>query len=157
MTLDITKFISNSIIKQCKIQHCTIKTKTVKTDSIPKAVSKKIAKEYGETYLLDANYVSFFWGAIDKEMVKKLFNVVDKALGQSANKLTDTDFKKFSIDASLNEDDDNETDDSEDNDEIEDVEVEEIEDDAEDEIDDDSEKDKKTAATSYFFLKITVK
>lgn len=42
--------------------------------------------------------MSFFWGKIGKEEVKKLFNVVDKALGKSANKLTDTDFKKMSID-----------------------------------------------------------
>lgn len=42
--------------------------------------------------------MSFFWGAIGKEEVKKLFNVVDKALGKSANKLTNTDFKKMSID-----------------------------------------------------------
>lgn len=42
--------------------------------------------------------MSFFWGAIGKEEVEKLFNVVDKALGKSANKLANTDFKKMSID-----------------------------------------------------------
>ena len=62
--------------------------------SIPSSSSNYLS----ELFLLDADYVSFFWGAIGKEEVKKLFNVVDKALGKSANKLTDTDFKKISID-----------------------------------------------------------
>ena len=70
-------------------------TKTTK--SVPKSIKDIIASEYGENYILDADYVSFFWGNIGKEEVKKLFNVVDKALGKSANKLTETDFKKLDV------------------------------------------------------------
>ena len=96
MTLDLEKFISNSIKTQAKIQHLDFFTKTTK--NVPDSVKFIISKEYGENYLLDADYVSFFWGTLGKEEIKKLFNVVDKALGKSANKLTNTDFKKMSID-----------------------------------------------------------
>ena len=95
MTLDLEKFISNSIKTQAKIQHLDVSTKTTK--SVPKSIKDIIASEYGENYILDADYMSFFWGDIGKEEVKKLFNVVDKALGKSANKLTETDFKKLDI------------------------------------------------------------
>ena len=158
MTLDLEKFISNSIKTQAKIQHLDISTKTVK--SIPTSVKTAITKEYGDNYLLDADYVSFFWGAIGKEEVKKLFNVVDKALGKSANKLTDTDFKKMSIDEPEEDADQEELPSSED------VVEEPIEDasssnenssdeqlDEDDEIEDTTTTQKK----SYFFLKITLK
>jgi len=72
-----------------------VSTKTTK--SVPKSIKDSIAAEYGDNYILDADYVSFFWGDIGKEEVKKLFNVVDKALGKSANKLTETDFKKLDV------------------------------------------------------------
>lgn len=70
-------------------------TKTVKNP--PASVKDIILKEYGEKYLDDADYVSFFWGRISKDDIDKLFNVVDKALGKSANKLTNTDFKKIKV------------------------------------------------------------
>lgn len=70
-------------------------TKTVKDP--PASVKDIILKEYGEKYLDDADYVSFFWGRISKDDIDKLFNVVDKALGKSANKLTNTDFKKITV------------------------------------------------------------
>lgn len=95
MTLDLAKFISNSIAMQAKIQHFEMSTKTVKDP--PASVKDLILKEYGEKYLDDADYVSFFWGQIGKDDIDKLFNVVDKALGKSANKLTNTDFKKLKI------------------------------------------------------------
>ena len=72
MTLDIAKFISNSIKMQAKIQHLDINTKTTESNGIPESVSKIITKTYGDKYLLDADYVSFFWGGIDKENIKKL-------------------------------------------------------------------------------------
>lgn len=157
MTLDLEKFIQNSIKTQAKIQHLDISTKTVKR--IPASVKTAITKEYGDNYLLDADYVSFFWGAIGKEEVKKLFNVVDKALGKSANKLTDTDFKKISIDEP-------EEDANKEESPSEDIVEEPIEDtstsnennsdkqlDEDDEIEDTTTTQKK----SYFFLKITLK
>lgn len=100
MTLDITKFIENSVRTQSKIHHLDINVKAVKTDDIPKSVTSLIYKDYGEKYLNDADYVTFFWGGINKDNIDKLFNTVDKALGKSANKLTDKDFKKIHMDDS---------------------------------------------------------
>ena len=157
MTLDLEKFIQNSIKTQAKIQHLDISTKTVK--SIPISIKAAITREYGDNYLLDADYVSFFWGAIGKEEVKKLFNVVDKALGKSANKLTDTDFKKMSIDEP-------EEDASQKESPSDDVVEEPIEDtstsnenSSEEQLDEDDEIEDTTATPkkSYFFLKITLK
>lgn len=156
MTLDLEKFISNSIKTQAKIQHLDISTKTVK--SVPTSVKTAIIKEYGDNYLLDADYVSFFWGAIGKEEVKKLFNVVDKALGKSANKLTDTDFKKMSIDEPEEDADQEES-------TSEDVVEEPIEDasssnenSSDEQLDEDDEiEDNAAPKKSYFFLKITLR
>lgn len=169
MTLDIAKFISNSIKTQAKIQHLDIKTKTVTASKVPDSVKSIISDDYGEKYLLDADYVSFFWGAIAKDEIKRLFNVVDKALGKSANKLTDTDFKKISIDGSASDTEDEEVEDDdneEKEEETEEVEVEDTEeedDDDKNELNEDEEeinvevKEQQSAPASYFFLKITLK
>lgn len=121
MTLDIVKFITNAVKTQAKIHHLDVSTKTVK--KVPESVSKLIFEQYGEKYLLDADYVSFFWGNIEKDEIEKLFNVVDKALGKSANRLTESDFKKLEVDfkpsasaiaSSNDEDNDNESDEGDD-------------------------------------------
>lgn len=155
MTLDLEKFISNSIKTQAKIQHLSVSTKTVK--KVPSSVQKLITSEYGENYLLDADYVAFFWGNLTKDSIKQLFNVVDKALGQSANRLTQTDFKKMSFETATDELDDS-TDQDEDVENEEEVEV-GIEDagseESGEELNEDSEE--LNGKTSYFFLKITLK
>ena len=101
--------------------------------------------------MLDADYVSFFWGPIGKEQIKQLFNVVDKALGKSANKLTDTDFKKIDVkkdivdvdvEAKVEVDDDDE----------EEEDVEEVE----EKLDEDDSTNP-TPPEAHFFLKITLK
>lgn len=176
MTLDTAKFISNSIKTQAKIQHLDINTKTTNEKDIPASVKKLIVDAYGEKYLDDANYVSFFWGAISKDEIKKLFNVVDKALGKSANKLTDTDFKKISLDGSSNEDIDDSTEEVEvdakdeetsddkqemnEDEDSDDVELEDVDDNIEvddDEVEVDDVEEAPSAKTTYFFLKITLK
>lgn len=173
MTLDIAKFISNSIRTQAKIQHLEVKVKTTESKSVPESVSGIISKEYGEKYLLDADYVAFFWGSIAKDDIKRLFNVVDKALGKSANKLTDTDFKKISLgdaddsaEKSSEEKDaeedqvDSEDTGSKETDEPEEVDSDDEEKDVEDEVDEvlkEDEEQAPAAPTSYFFLKITLK
>ena len=132
MTLDISQFIANTIRTQSKIHHLDINVKAVKADAIPASVVKLIKKDYGDKYLDDADYVAFFWGGIGKEQIEKLFNVVDKALGKSANKLTDKDFKKIYMDG-----DDEEAVANEETEEVE-VDDEDIPDDEEETSDDDS-------------------
>ena len=156
MTLNLEKFISNSIKTQAKIQHLDIFTKTVK--NIPESVKSIIVKDYGDKYLLDADYVSFFWGAIDKDTIKKLFNVVDKALGKSANKLTETDFKKISIKSSDDDIEDHDEEVKSDADEdIEDKEDESLDEDDESDEEQVEDEPKAPMKTSHFFLKITLK
>ena len=157
MTLDLEKFISNSIKTQAKIQHLDFFTKTTK--NVPDSVKFIISKEYGENYLLDADYVSFFWGTLGKEEIKKLFNVVDKALGKSANKLTNTDFKKMSIDQP--EEDDSSEEESPSKDDVEEP-IEDTtssnEDGSNEQLDEDDEIEyTATPKKNYFFLKITLK
>lgn len=164
MTLDIAKFITNSIKMQAKIQHLDINTKTVNSKHIPHEIKSTIIDEYGDKYLFDANYVTFLWGKITKDTIKSMFNVVDKALGKSANKLTDTDFKKINISISTNDveqddnqdnisaDDESDLDNDYSNDDEDNIEDNETSDDTLNE-DDNVENIK----TSYFFLKITTK
>ena len=161
MTLDIAKFIANSIETQAKIQHLDMQSKTVLTKDVPQSVMQLITDGYGEKYPLDADYISFFWGKLGKEELKSLFNVVDKALGKSANKLTQTDFKKLDLesqDSSDSSQDDASSDDGIDSQDVDDVDSEpansSMQDDGE-ELDEDDSSD--LPQTSYFFLKITVK
>lgn len=151
MTLDLAKFISNSIKTQAKIQHLDVFTKTADQKSIPESVASLISKQYGEKYLLDSDFVAFFWGHLDKKQIEKLFNVVDKALGKSANKLTETDFKKLKLnddesssiedeqadENSIEEPDSNDVDDSSSEEEPE--EIDSNDEDVDDESSDDSE------------------
>ena len=141
MTLDISQFIVNTIRTQCKIHHIDINVKAVKTSDIPKSIADLIAKDYGEKYVHDADYIAFFWGGIDKDLIERLFKAVDKALGTSANKLTNTDFKKLAfVKGKLNESDDEESDDEDDVKDDEDDEIEVVDDpDDEDDEDDDSD------------------
>ena len=183
MTLDVSKFISNSIEMQTKIQHLDIRTKTTTINEIPQSVQKLIKNQYGNKYLLDADYVAFFWGAIGKEQIQKLFNVVDRALGKSANRLTEGDFKKLILDEDavvIAEDDDSDDaeeieidDDSDDGDDSEEIEIDDDSDDIEIDADsdeddeesdeeesddaDDEEDPNKDIPTTYRFLKITLK
>lgn len=175
MTLDIPQFIANSIRKESKIHHLDINVKAVAKDDVPSSVTKLIYKDYGDKYLEDADYVVFFWGGINKDNIDKLFNVADKALGKSANKLTDKDFKKISMDG----DDSDDVEDTEET-EVENTEVEDTEDDSTDNAEDDDASEESTEEaneldedenedievsieekpeipTAYFFLKITSK
>lgn len=178
MTLDISQFIANSIRKESKIHHLDINVKAVAKDDVPSSVTKLIYKDYGDKYLEDANYIVFFWGGINKDNIDKLFNVADKALGKSANKLTDKDFKKINMgnDDSKSEDVENTEDvedteetevddiDVEDTEDIEDEETSEKDNEEADELDEDENEDievsieeKPEIPTAYFFLKITSK
>ena len=176
MTLDIPKFIENSVRTQSKIHHLDINVKAVKKDDVPKSVTTIVYKDYGEKYLDDADYVAFFWGGINKDNIDKLFNVVDKALGKSANKLTDKDFKKINIDDESDEtedveievDDDEEVpekpdDDQEDEEKDDEVESSNEDDEDSKELNEDDEslevdvEEKQRIPVSYFFLKITSK
>ena len=97
MTLDVKVLLKNLLKKQMSIQHFTAKTDVFAVGAIPKRIKDKIKDEFGEQFLLDANYVVFFRGDINKEGMKKLFNLTNKAFGEDANRLVEGDFKKISF------------------------------------------------------------
>lgn len=97
MTLDIKTLLTNLLKKQMTIQHFSAKTKVFAPDAIPERIKNKISDEFGEDFLLDANYIVFFRGDINKEGMEKLFNLTNKAFGEDANRLVEGDFKKISF------------------------------------------------------------
>lgn len=97
MTLDIKKLLKNQLKKQMTIQHFEIKSDIFLPKSIPSKIKDKIAEEFGDQFLLDAKYIAFFKGRVAKTDIKKLFNLVNKAFGEDANRLTEGDFKRITF------------------------------------------------------------
>ena len=81
-----------------KIQHMDAPVEVFKKENIPEKISKKIAAEFGEDYLLDSNMIVFYRGEFDKDKIETLFNITNKAFGEDANRMTIGDFKRFSLD-----------------------------------------------------------
>ena len=98
MTLDVKKLLVNIIKKQMKIQHMDAPVEVFKKENIPDKISKKIAAEFGDDYLLDSNMIVFYRGDFDKDKIETLFNITNKAFGEDANRMTIGDFKRFSLD-----------------------------------------------------------
>ena len=97
MTLDVKKLLRNLLRKQMSIQHFTAKHDVFEVDAIPSKIKTKIHEEFGENYLLDADYVVFFRGKMTSDQIKKLYNLTNKAFGEDANRLVEGDFKKISF------------------------------------------------------------
>ena len=172
MTLDVKALLKNLLKKQMSIQHFIAKTEVFSTGAVPKRIKSKIKDEFGEQFLADANYVVFFRGEIDKDGMKKLFNLTNKAFGEDANRLTEGDFKKISFAASDNtasedsEDTDDGVESSEEPENAEadetpaedpsiDDEVDEIVNEGQVKLDEDVSID--SSVDAYVFLKITTK
>ena len=172
MTLDIKALLKNLLKKQMSIQHFTAKTDVFGVGAVPKRIKDKIKEEFGEQFLLDANYVVFFRGDINKEGMKKLFNLTNKAFGEDANRLVEGDFKKISFatasdDAEIDDETSVEEEPTEDAEETSsepederpettiDDEVDEIVNEEEVALDEDVQID--SSVDAYVFLKITTK
>lgn len=167
MTLDIKTLLKNLLKKQMSIQHFTAKTDVFAVGAVPKRIKDKIKEEFGDQFLLDANYVVFFRGDINKDGMKKLFNLTNKAFGEDANRLVEGDFKRisFAVDSSTDEEpkDDEEPVEEPENKEEDvdhdtstiDDEVDEIVNEGKVELDEDVQID--SSIDAYVFLKITTK
>ena len=172
MTLDVKALLKNLLKKQMSIQHFTAKTDVFAVGAIPKRIKDKIKEEFGDQFLLDANYVVFFRGDINKAGMKKLFNLTNKAFGEDANRLVEGDFKRisFAVDSSTDEepkDDEEPVEEPENKEEApaeEDVdhetstiddEVDEIVNEGKVKLDEDVQID--SSVDAYVFLKITTK
>ena len=97
MTLDIKKYLANLIQKEAKISHFQVRVDAGKAQKLKQEVQASIRAEFGESYLQDADFIVFFekaesWAEADK---KKLFELVNRALGKDANLLSQSDFKSL--------------------------------------------------------------
>ena len=172
MTLDVKALLKNLLKKQMSIQHFTAKTDVFAVGAVPKRIKDKIKEEFGDQFLLDANYVVFFRGDINKDGMKKLFNLTNKAFGEDANRLVEGDFKRISFAAGFStdeepKDDEEPVEEPENKEEApaeEDVdhetstiddEVDEIVNEGKVELDEDVQID--SSVDAYVFLKITTK
>lgn len=109
MTLDVKVLLRNLLRKQMSIQHFTAKHDVFEVDTIPSKIKTKIQEEFGDNYLLDADYVVFFRGKMTSDQIKKLYNLTNKAFGEDANRLVEGDFKKISLVKNTSSDTEEET------------------------------------------------
>lgn len=109
MTLDVKVLLRNLLRKQMSIQHFTAKHDVFEVDTIPSKIKTKIQEEFGDNYLLDADYIVFFRGKMTSDQIKKLYNLTNKAFGEDANRLVEGDFKKISLVKNTSSDTEEET------------------------------------------------
>lgn len=89
--------LANLIAKEAKVSHVEsgIGIFVGKASKLKEKVKAEIREAYGESYLNDADYVVILNGSqVDgsKESTEKLFSLVDRALGETANLLAKADF-----------------------------------------------------------------
>ena len=95
MTLDFKKLIVNAVKKQMAVQHFECNVQIFKKEELPEGVVAKLTKAFGDSFLLDANYTLWFSGNnITRETVEKtLFKIANKAMGEAANNMNESDLK----------------------------------------------------------------
>ena len=101
MIIKLPLMLHNIVSKQFKISHVPCDVIAFKKEEIPSNILKLIEDQYDEKFLEDCDTVLFIKGPIDKELRKKIFKACDKALGEGANMMNETDFKLLK----LNDDD----------------------------------------------------
>ena len=102
MIIKLPLMLHNIVSKQFKISHVPCDVIAFKKEEIPSNILKLIEDQYDEKFLEDCDTVLFIKGPIDKELRKKIFKACDKALGEGANMMNETDFKLLK----LNDDED---------------------------------------------------
>ena len=94
MVLDIPRYLENLISKEMKVSHFNGKVKVGKAEKLKLANKQLIQRQYGESFLQDANYIAIFTqDEADDSSMKKLFELVNRALGKDANNMNQSDFK----------------------------------------------------------------
>lgn len=101
MTLDLAQYFANIIHREGKISHFNCKIFGGETSKLRGKYKSLILKEYGDKYLLDADYILIFkdGDAADSEAPKQLFKLVKRALGTNANNLAQSDFKYVELES----------------------------------------------------------
>ena len=94
MVLDISKYIENLIRKEMKVSHFNGSVRVGKTSKLKSIYVQAIKSQYGDSFLQDADYIAIFMkDDADSSSMKKLFELVNRALGKDANNMTQSDFK----------------------------------------------------------------
>jgi hypothetical protein len=82
MTFDFAVALKEIIKKELKISHFKIDLSVGKMGKIVGKYKNLIVKQFGSTFLSDANYVIFFKGAaLTKQDTKKLLDILNRAFG----------------------------------------------------------------------------
>lgn len=97
MIIKLPLMLHNIVSKQFKISHVPCDVIAFKKEDIPANISKLIVDQYDEKFLEDCDTVMFIKGPIDKDMRKKIFKACDKALGEGANMMNETDFRLLKL------------------------------------------------------------
>lgn len=87
--------LANLIAKEAKVSHFDSNVVVGKASKLKEKMKAEIREAYGESYLNDADYVIFVYGKeVDgsKSSKESLFKLVDRALGETANLLSKSDF-----------------------------------------------------------------
>lgn len=98
MTLDFKKLIVNAVRRQMQIQHFQANVQVFKRDEMPGWVTAQIKSKFGESYDADGDW--WVWLSskeLSKDSRETAFKVLNSALGQAANNMTDTDLKMMAL------------------------------------------------------------
>ena len=99
MTLDFKKLIVNLVERQMAIQHFISNVQVFKRDEMPEWVVEQIKSKFGESYTEDGDW--WVWLSskeLSKDNRETVFKILNSALGQAANNMTDTDLKLVTLD-----------------------------------------------------------
>ena len=99
MTLDFKKLIVNLVKRQMSIQHFTSNVQVFKRGEMPGWVVEQIKSKFGESYTEDGDW--WVWLSskeLSKDNRETVFKILNSALGQAANNMTDTDLKLVTLD-----------------------------------------------------------
>lgn len=99
MTLDFKKLVRNAVRKQMVIQHFECNVQIFKQGELPQGVEAKVQEAFGADFLADANYTLWFSGReLTREVATTtLFKIANKALGEAANSLAESDVKMVDL------------------------------------------------------------
>lgn len=98
MTLDFKKLLINAIRRQQAIQHFTSNVQVFKRDEMPAWVVEQIKQKFGDSYVEDGDW--WVWLSskeLSKDNRETVFKILNSALGQAANNMTETDLKLVSL------------------------------------------------------------
>lgn len=98
MTLDFKKLLINAVRRQMSIQHFTSNVQVFKRGEMPAWVVEQIKSKFGESYTEDGDW--WVWLSskeLSKDNRETVFKVLNSALGQAANNMTDTDLKLVTL------------------------------------------------------------